>query len=338
MNKTISAKLTCSLTCLFTLGNAIIFLPKGAGGGGALLGLILSFAVGFIMLPIFRSFDYVTFFSKKSGKIGAIFLCLFALICAINSAGDFSLVANKKILNNENYFIFSLIFSSLVFLLLRAQKQVIFKISLIFLVLIIFSQLVLFLLSANQFNLNNLKELKFSGAFTGGLFFFSKSIAPTLLLPFIIKPEKSTPRGVALGMLFAILLILFPLLQVILIFGFPYGASLDFAFLSVLDTVSLGLKFSRLEGLAYIIFFFGALIKCAVCLICAKEILNLAFKKPIKHLPLVLSIILFIVIILSWTVIKFGALFNLIIAISALIFILAAVLLKSRTHFQCKTK
>ena len=338
MNKTISTKLTCALTALFTLGSATIFLPKGASGGGALLGLILSFAIGFILLPIFRNFDHYAFFARQTGKIAAVFLCLFALFCAINSAGDFSLVANKKILSNENYFIFSLIFSSLVFLLLRAQRQVIFKISLIFLVLIIFSQLVLFLLSANQFNLNNLKGLNFSGAFTGGLFFFSKCTAPKLLLPFIIKPKESTPKGVALGMLFGFLLILFPLLQVILIFGFPYSASLDFAFLSVLDTVSLGLKFSRLEGLAYIIFFFGSLIKCAVCLICAKEILNLAFKRPIKHLPLVLSIILFIVIILSSTVVKFGTLLNLVITIFSLVFILAAVLLKSRTHFQCKTR
>lgn len=338
MNKTISTKLTCALTALFTLGSATIFLPKGAGGGVTISGLILSFSIGFILLPIFRNFDHTTLFSQKTGKIAAVFLYFFALICAINSAGDFSLVVNRKILSSENYFIFSLVFSCLVFLILKAQKQVVFKISLIFLVLIIFSQLVLFLLSANQFNLNNLKGLSFLGTFTDVIFFFAKCIAPMLLLPFIIKYEKSTPKGVALGMLFGFLLILLPLLQVILIFGFSYGASLDFPFLSVLDTVSLGLKFSRLEGLAYIIFFFGSLIKCAVCLICAKEILYLTFKKPIKHLPLVLSIILFIVIIFSQTVIKFSSLLNWVIAAFALIFILAAALLKSRTHFQYKTR
>ncbi len=337
MNNSISTKLTCSLTALFVLSSATVFLPKTTGGG-AVLGLILSFAVGFILLPVFRNFENIIFSYEKTGKIAAVFLCLFALICAVNSAGDFSLVANKKILNSENYFIFSLIFSFLVFLLLRAKKQVIFKISLIFLVLVVFSQLVLFLLSANQFNLNNLKELKFSGVLISSLFFFSKCIAPKLLLSFIIKPEKSTPKGVALGMLFAILLILLPLLQVILIFGFSYGASLDFAFLSVLDTVSLGLKFSRLEGLAYIIFFFGALIKCSVCLICVKEILKRAFKKPVKHLCAVLSVILFIAIILSSTLINFVTLLNWVVAVFALILILAAVLLKSRTHFQCKTR
>ena len=338
MNKTVPTKLTCALVGLFALGNATIFLPKEAGGGGAFLGLTLSFLIGFILLPILRNFNHTNLFSKKTGKTVAVFLCLFALICATNSAADFSLVANKKNLSSENYFIFSLSFSALVFFLLRAKKQVIFKISLIFLVLIIFSQLVLFLLSGNQFNLNNLKGLGFSSTLSGLFFFFAKCIAPMLLLPFIIKMEKSTPKGIALGMLFGFLLILFPLLQVILIFGFPYSASLDFAFLSVLDTVSLGLKFSRLEGLAYIIFFFGSLIKCAVCLICAKEILNLAFKKQIKHLPLVLSIILFIVIIFSQTVVKFSTLLNWVIAIFALIFILAAVLLKSHTHFQCKTR
>ncbi len=338
MNKTVPTKLTCALVGLFALGNATIFLPKGAGGGGALLGLALSFLIGFILLTIFKNFDPSPLFSKKTGKVAAVFLCVFALLCAANSAADFSLVANKKILSSENYFIFSLIFSALVFFLLRAKKQVIFKISLIFLVLIIFSQLVLFLLSGNQFNLNNLKGLGFSGTLSGGLFYFANCIAPMLLLPFIIKMEKSTPKGIALGMLFGFLLILFPLLQVILIFGFPYSASLDFAFLSVLDTVSLGLKFSRLEGLAYIIFFFGSLIKCAVCLICAKEILNLALKKQIKHLPLVLSIILFIVIIFSQTVVKFSTLLNWVITIFALIFILAAVLLKSHTHFRCKTR
>ena len=118
MNKTVPTKLTCALVGLFALGNATIFLPKEAGGGGAFLGLTLSFLIGFILLPILRNFNHTNLFSKKT-KTVAVFLCLFALICATNSAADFSLVANKKILSSENYFIFSLIFSALVFFLLR---------------------------------------------------------------------------------------------------------------------------------------------------------------------------------------------------------------------------
>ena len=338
MNKTVSSKLYCALVSIFVLGNATIYIPAKLSGGGVILGSTLSFVAGLIMLLIFKNFDFTAFFSKTAGKIAAVFLCLFALLCAIDSATDFSLVANKKILSNENYFLFSLIFSSLIFSILKSKKQVVFKISFIFLVLIIFSQLVLFLLSANQFDLANLKPPIFSGTFSGGFFFFAKAFSPTLLLPFIFKNKKSIPKGADLGMLFGFLLILLPLLQILLIFGFPYSESLDFAFLSVLDTVSIGLKFSRLEGLAYIIFFFGSLIKCSVCLMAAKEILTLAFERPIKHLSIVLSTILFIVIILSSTVIKFGALLNWVITIFALIFILAAVLLKSRTHFQCKTR
>ncbi len=338
MNKTFSPKLVCALYTLFVLGNATIFIPAKLNGGGVILGLILSLAAGLITLLIFKNFDLTAFFTKRAGKIAAVFLCLFALICAIDSAADFSLVANKKILEGGNFFVFSLVFSSLTFFVLKSKKQVVFKISFIFLVLIIFSQLVLFLLSANQFDFSNLEAPNFSGTFSGGLFFFAKAFAPTLLLPFIFKNKKSIPKGAGLGMLFGFLLILLPLLQILLIFGFPYSNSLDFAFLSVLDTVSIGLKFSRLEGLAYIIFFFGSLTKCSVCLICAKEFLAVIFKKCKKNIPVVLSLILFAATLFSQTVVNFGAVVNSVISLSAVVFSLFTVLLRSRTHFRYKTK
>ena len=338
MNKTFSPKLVCALYTLFVLGNATIFIPAKLNGGGVILGLILSLAAGLIMLLDFKNFDLTAFFTKRAGKIVAVFLCLFALICAIDSATDFSLVSNKKILEGENFFLFSLIFSLLLFLILKSKKQVVFKISFIFLVLIIFSQLVLFLLSANQFKFEGLKSLSFSGTFSGGFFFFSKAFAPTLLLTLLFENKKSIPKGAGLGMLFGFLLILLPLLQILLIFGFPYSDSLDFAFLSVLDTVSIGLKFSRLEGLAYIIFFFGALTKCSVCLMAAKEILT-AFYKPLgQHLPLALSLIIFTTTLLGRWLTNFSLAIQGIISLSAIVFTLFTVLLKSHTHCRCKTK
>ena len=99
MNKTVPTKLTCALVGLFALGNATIFLPKEAGGGGAFLGLTLSFLIGFILLPILRNFNHTNLFSKKTGKTVAVFLCLFALKGLQSSGVSGTMKATETVTN-----------------------------------------------------------------------------------------------------------------------------------------------------------------------------------------------------------------------------------------------
>lgn len=334
----LNKRLCTTLCALFILGNGTIFLHLNNGAAASPFGLLISFALGAFLIPLtFKAFGK-EFLKRTPFDIfkGMVFV-FFALITAVDAAVDFALVSTGKILTTGNSLIFSIIFSLLVYFLLKADKRVLFKLSLIFLVLIIFSEIILFLTSANQFDFSNIKTLSTEKILPESLSFFAKCIAPIILLPFVLKREKSSENGAFLGILISFFLVLLPLVQILLIFGPAYAETLDFPFITVLDTVSIGLKFSRLEGIAFIIFFFGALIKCSVCLYCAKEILSKLFERFERFFPTILSVLLFFVLLFCEKIALQNQILSLIITFSA-IAVLAVGLLKSRTHCRCRTK
>ncbi len=333
-----NVKLCCALYAMFFLGNSTIYLATGKGVPAAIFGLFLAFVVGAALVFLtFKTFEMDVFSSSPLGIVFGIFFILFALLNTATAATDFSLVTKEKILPSGNHVVFALVFSLVIYFILKSDKKVLFKISLIFLTFVIFSEITLFLTSLNQFDFSEVKRLSLMGIFSQFFYFFSKSIAPLILLPILVGKEKSSKKGAFYGILFALFLILLPLAQILLIFGPSYAETLQFPFITVLDTVSIGLKFSRLEGLAFIIFFFGALLKCSVCLYCAKEIAKNLSKKLERFLPLFLSVFLFFLLLFSETIATENTLLNAV-TVFCVIALMAVGLLKNHIHSQCKTK
>ena len=322
-----------ALTTLFIVGNSVIFIPAKEYSDSALFGLLLCFALSLILAPVYKKFHLAALKQSLAGKILLFSIIVFSLLCCFSAATDFSLVANQKILSSENYPVFSVVFAMLVFFILKAREEVLFKLALLFSVLCAFAIGVIFLVSLNRFDFSNLRSLNLNGTLYQSINFFAKCIAPTIVLPFLTESNRHLKKGFAFGFL----AVLIPLLQIILIFGTDYGETLDFAFLSVLNTVSIGMKFSRLEGLAYVFFLFSSLIRCSVCLLCAKKIITAFLKKIERLLPFILSVFLFTSTIFSEAVAKINGFLNATIAFLALIFFIGVALLKNRTRCQYKT-
>ena len=272
-------KHSASLAAIFILGDSVIVLPYASSGKYALFGFALSAATAFVLyfaaLPIARRF----FINPQNGNIfcktvSAVLLyagAAYALAGAGQTFIRFINYVDKIVMPNSGRFFIALIFVLITAALATRRHEVILKLSLIFLVFGTVTVLLFFLLSAKDFNIENISFYAFPSLkelFKETLPYFFGVSLPALLIPVFEALFYGRTRKAAgfAGLGIGLSLITLCLLDCLLLFGQELSARLDFPLSAAVSTVTVGPLFTRMDGVIYCLFFATALIKTAVCI------------------------------------------------------------------------
>ncbi len=298
-----------ALVAVFIIGNTVINLPFGSGIKAAIPGFILSVLLS---LPLFYMLSFIhknaqkstladtldTLLGKIFGRGVAIIFAAFSLLCAVACMRNFTSFADAQILSSNNSLLPAIIFAALILALCFIPKKGVVKLALISLVLTVVAEIILFIFSIGQMDFDNIMpiDLSFYDVSFQGVAYLAMSFSQcTVLLAFFMgfaKKEKfyTYKAGVLVGS--AVLFVC--LLHTLLVFGYSYTGTLRFPYALAMSTVSIGDKFIRLEGFSYLIYFFCCLIKTAVCVISARDVLKNITGRYTKYLPVIFAIVLIV--------------------------------------------
>jgi len=281
-----------SLSAMFLLGSAVLFIPISHAKEGDLVPFVVSFAVslGFYFLWSFLA-DRFYKTSKENiyGKVAApviIGVCLAAEI--ITTRNFVSYIFNDVLVENTKISVLS-VFASIVFFVVLKGEKPLSKFSVLALVFCFLSIIVLFFASVDNFSSGNVKSL-FAGntedfLINSGRYFVRVFLCP-LVFAFYSRRSfnEENKKSDFLGFFIGFLMLSLCYLNAGLIFSLPYAARLDFAYPLSISVVSVGNLFTRMDGFAYFIIFFSCLIKTAVSGITIGQIIK---SFGIKHSKLI---------------------------------------------------
>ena len=347
-----------ALSAIFIIGNTIINMPFGKGIENAVAGFIfcvvLSLPFAFLLSRVENNAGSLCFgdnlegvFGKVAGRILSAVFSLFCLFCAIACMRNFIAFVDTRILSLSGGLLPSIIFTTLAVWLCFVPKRALVKFSFIGLILTAVSEVFLFICSLRQINLENLLPLintDVKGIFYQGVSYFGMSFAQcAVLLAFFMGYKKSNSKCTyKTGLLLGAGLLFICLIHTLGIFGYAYTGTLKYPYALAIGTVTAGDKFMRLEGFSYIIYFFSALIKTAVCIISARDSIKNITGKYTRYSPVFIGLILisfsvFNNIFRPVNFIKIAPFF----LIPALFFptvLLVGYEVKNRIRCRCKTK
>lgn len=282
-----------SLYCLFFIGNTIINLPFKEHTTGSLLGFIIAFVLGFLLILRLNSIN-ITQKNTVVSKIINFFLCVYALLCGIVTLRNFVTFSDRIILPEISSFFPTLLLLLLVWFLCRQNEKVLLKLSFISTVVVIMLVIILFLFSIKFLSFDFLtKEIpSIKDIVYQSIAYFSMSfIQSIVLLGFIKKAHTSYVGGYILGS--AVLFL--TLIQCVGTFGFSALSNLSNPYSSAVGIITFGDKYSRLEGFSYFIYFACSLIKTVVSIIAAKNFYCNSIKKSEKFfIPIIIVLYLMI--------------------------------------------
>ncbi|MBE6739726.1 MAG: hypothetical protein E7565_05355 [Ruminococcaceae bacterium] len=281
------------LYSLFFIGNTIINLPLKEYTKGSIIGFLVAFLLGFIVILRLNS---ISFNPKNSftAKTIYLFLCLYSLLCGIVTLRNFVTFSDRIILPEISGFFPTLLFLILVWFLCRKDEKVILKLSFISFIAISVMVILLFVFSLKFLSFDFLNEkmptLKEIGY--QSLAYFSMSFIQSVIIFGFLKKEKSSLLG---GYIIGGAFLFLTLIQCVATFGFSSLNNLLNPYSSAVGIITFGDKFSRLEGFSYFIYFACTLFKTVIALKSAKNFFGATFKRCEKFfLPVSLLVYLLI--------------------------------------------
>ncbi|MBO7519847.1 MAG: GerAB/ArcD/ProY family transporter [Clostridia bacterium] len=251
---------------VFIAANGLIGAPFS---GGSLLGFSAALLLGIILLPLLlKVFKKIRLTGGIVFKATALFLAIAAFLPAV-TAYEYCEFVYKAVLPHADMWLIIILFAACVLYLALSNDSALYKFAFLSFVLNFAVVAALFTMSAKTFDFKNL-----SSAFKFSSFSFKETgeYACKLILPaavavlFLSISDKNTtvPQvlcGGAAGALFSAIVVL----DSVLSFGLPLAAKLDYPYIDDISTVTVGSLFTRMDALAYFIFFAAYVLKCAVC-------------------------------------------------------------------------
>lgn len=266
---------------MFLFGNIALLVPYNNAKKGEFTGFILAF---FVSLALY--FLYVFILKKiKTAKIGTgfyavgivlIFLCLFVSAVTANHYIDYIsadvLIKSRKI--------FSLLgFGVVNIFLITKSKNTLLKFSGITFCFTVISLIILLLLSFDNLDGNN-----FNSLFVGNIKCIAqgslKYLYKAFLFPFVFAVfsvfcfDNASQKNDIIGFLIGFLMLSVCFLSATLTFSLSEASAMTHAYPISISVILVGQLFTRMDGMAYFIFFFSALIKAAICGFSVKAILE----------------------------------------------------------------
>ena len=264
-----------ALTALFILGDAIIILPF-KGQSFTVLGLAAAVVISFLFFSV--SLYFCRLLEKKAIPLSEIIAPVFLLSASVYAFYSAALTlkryitfATKILLPETPKFLVAALFILIAVYLAVKSNRVILKLSLVFVLIAVFSVLLFFLLSLKDFKAENV--LIYSLPSLKDLWSETKPYFPTLALPALLVPiytvffvEKCRFTAPFWGLCIGLGLTSLCVLESLFLFAAPLASRLEFPLSAAVSTVTVGPLFFRLDGVVYCLFFITALIKTSTCM------------------------------------------------------------------------
>ena len=263
---------TSALMSMFIVAGSIIKAPFYDVKGANILSLLISGVVFVVAVPfISKALSYLFCTDKRNVLIKSLFLitsgsCLFVFFY---SFFEYTKFVSDIMLPRGNRICIAVVFAVCIFCALASKTDAVLKFALISAVAVSAAFVVLFLLSAKNFNIRNIISFRdmYEFSFEGTLTYFLRVFLPALIsaVYLILQGEKRFSHF-AVGALWGFLLVLVCIFDSVLSFGFSLSSRLLYPYIEDISTVTVGSIFTRMDALAYFAFFAAYLVKCSVSL------------------------------------------------------------------------
>lgn len=267
-----------SVIAAFTAANSLISAPFY---GGNILAFIVATVAGAVILTLL-SRPLTHFFTASDCAIYRKILYAVIVVLCVLAAGlgakEYCVFIYRAVLVRSNIWMIKVTFCLCVFFLAVSEKIAIYKFSLLTAVMSGGVFLVLFILSAKNFNIKNLYGIfDFAGfSFPQAGIYLLKMILPTVIAVIFTGAagDVMPRRSAALSFTFSTFLSATVVFDSVLSFGLPLAAKLPYSYIDDISTVNVGSLFTRMDAFAYFAFFACYIVKCAICLKLAAQLLH----------------------------------------------------------------
>lgn len=265
----------CLIT-LFVLGNTLLTFPSGEDAASGIYALAFSVITA---LPFFTIFGKIkleeprTLLDGRWGKAIAVPLLAVAFFGTLTCSRDYSLFIDTMRLPNTSLLVITGVFVALSFLLGLGSDKVLYLFSLVGFILVALVLFFIFLFSIPNMKWDYLgftSTSDVSAIFRQGAGIFIHSFGQVLLLVFFLKGAKGGIFRQYIGLAVSALLLGITFLNVLGVLGLAV-TEISYPYITVGEMVSLGVRYSRMEGFTYLVYFICALIKSSL-------LINVSFK------------------------------------------------------------
>ena len=301
-------RMTALPIALFIFSGSMLTLGKG--GASWAIHLILAAALACFALPVACVAAEGVFGGEREKKgIEKVIFIIFSLvsaIAAIYSASlmldEFSSFASRVMFLRIPSAIVSAIFVAFCSYLASCRAEVIKKFAFVSAIIVFVCSLILFALSAPNFEWDRVNEL-LEGAkelsATDAVAVFSGSFAPAVIAIIYFSSNGGVRgRSALFGTLLSFFLILICFLNVFLLLGGSFGASMEYPYAAAVSTVTAGKLFARLEGFAYITYYVSSALRVAICVSLVSILSERVARRKSRALPYVVGVLVFAVTLL----------------------------------------
>lgn len=303
---------TACAVAMFLLSGSVIILPRRGADELTLVGFavaaIAAVAVSVVALPLvvkLFSLEPTGRAARGCRNVLYVITCLFAAAVAANGFGTFVGFVGDIMLPHTAKILVAALFFVAAILPSVGDKGIVMKFSLF--AFLITAAVVVFFLAASlsELRLENVSLLRFPepmGVVKQALPYFLRLTAALAIIYIYVgvffKKEKN--RAAICGAVVGCAVLGLCLVNVLLLFGAPLAAELDYPYTSAVSTVSLGELFTRMDGLSYFVYFAAQTVQTAICVSLIRELLSrIGEKNPRKTAAFFLAIILLVGCILG---------------------------------------
>ena len=276
MKQAKTGRVLLPLAALTVLGDAVLILPGKGSGKYLFLGAVTAILIAFLLYgAVLFVLDFLLkrknrIYAKAILAISSFPIAAYAFFCGALCFRRFVRFASEILLPHTHKVWIFLIFTAVVFALAVKPNEVIFKFSLPAFTVCGSVIVLILILSGRDFKIGNIAiySLPDAGTLTRETVPFLKSItAPALLIPVYqaVYEKRIEPGACLRGLAAGSLLLIACFAECLLLFGVALSARFDYPLYSAVSTVTVGPLFTRMDGVAYGLFFLTALVKTVLC-------------------------------------------------------------------------
>lgn len=261
-----------TLSSVAVIGDMLLLFSFTENTADDIIGLSLS-ALLSAFLAVFLKWVSKLLLKSKLFNNGAFFgtvcvaLSFVLLATALFCIDNFSNYASNVMLDTKEPFIAFITISLLAVILGFSKIDTLLKLALLLFSIVSLLIVLMFCFSVSFMEIKYLIPYKtptFSGSFSA--FFSSFPVFVSTAIPLTIIGTKVKKGYFALSYAVGTSLVILAFINILLVFGSEFAATLNFPYSKAVSTAALGHIFSRLDVFLYAVCFFTCLIKASVCL------------------------------------------------------------------------
>ena len=258
------------IAAIFFFDTIALHIPLTGAKNGELSALIVAVACSVALYLLWYFIADRIYRSRNDNYIVKVicFLIIAFLVYANTvAAKNFTSYMNEEVLIKNIRVFILLFFSAVCIYMVSKTNEVLAKSALILFVFIVIVMAIMLIVSFKNFEPVNVKELlkgkifKRSFVYLYRAFLFPMALAMFSRFAFY----NATVKKDILGLLAGTGLILVCFFSTVATFTLKFASKIDYSYPMSISVVNIGELYTRMDGFAYFVFFFSALIRCSVC-------------------------------------------------------------------------